>query len=1839
MPTRRQVSIYPALIVFVVLIASVHSLQAQSASLSNNSRSFGNVALGSSSAAMSLTLKNGSSKAALAITNIAASGDFSQTNTCGASLAARGSCSISLIFTPTAGGTRTGTLTVNDNASPATQTASLSGTGVAPLSLNPTSRAFGSVVVGATSAAKTFTVTNSGAGALTLNGITASAGFIQSNTCGISLAGKASCTINASFAPAAAGAANGTIQVDYNGSGSPAIGFVTGTGVAPVAMSPTSASFGSVVVGVISAAKTFTVTNAGASAMPLTISPSAGFNQTNTCGASLAANTSCTISTTFAPAVTGAASGTVTVGYNGIGSPIVAAVTGTGVTPIALSPASTSFGNVPVGAASAAKAFTVTNSGASAMALAITPSSGFTQTNTCGVSLAAKASCTINAVFTPTAVGAGSGTLTVSYNGFGSPLAATMTGTGVIPVTMTPASTSFGNVAVGSPSAAKAFTVTNSGGSAMAFNIAPSAGFTQTNTCGVSLAAKASCNINVVFTPTSTNPASGTVTVSYNGVGSPLSGSMTGTGILPITVSPTSRSFGNVGVGSISDTTSFTVTNRGTTAMALAVAPSAGFTQTNNCTVSLAAGDSCTINATFTPTVLGTVNGNIAVTYNGFGSPQSVSVTGTGINPITLNPVSRDFGSVAAGTASATKTITVTNNGTAKLTMALAATAGFTETDNCRTLSGGSSCTINAVFSPLAVGNATGSITVAYNGFGSPVAAALTGAGIAPVTITPTSLAFSTTQNVDSATAAQIVTVKNNATKPLIVQSIGATPADYAQTNTCGSVIAAGATCTVSVILTPHVDGSIPGSLIIADSALGSPQTVALSGAGVPVIRSIAVTPATVELPKGKQQQLTAVATYSNNTTKDVTAIATWSSSSVSASVVPTTGLVTGTAEGVATITVSITGSTVTGTSTVTTTPAALTDLILSPTNASVAPGETQAFTATGTYTDGTTAIVPAASLAFSSDNLNVATIAADGVATGVNGGTTNIRATMGSIISPAVVLKIVIPAPQSIAVTPALPSIAKGGTQQFTATGTYADSTTKDVTGLVAWSSNSVNVTINPQGMATAAKVGVATVTATWDGGTPAGSTDMTVTGPVLTSIVISPDSVSVGLGAHQQYTAMGTYSDAVVKDITAESTWSSSDTAVAPVTLTGLANVVATSTTAVGITATLDSITSNTAFLSALSTLPRVCDSPSIDMKVLVVTNTAASYVDLPAIQQILDFVGTPYTVVNYSDVNLGMLSDGVCHGYYQGVIMAFGNDIYSGNANLYPALNSYEQTFHVRQVNWFLNPGTDYGFSAATSSVDASQTHTAYFTTAAAAVFPNINTATPITISNAFIYLSQPYTPPTGTTTPLLTDSQGNVLSAIWAPGNGQEVLSQTFDSNQYLTHNLVLAYGLLNWVTKGVFLGDYHVYAAAQIDDFFINDAEWVPGTSCTNPTTHDRTVSDDPSLPTFRLKAADMTALVAWQNGLQNDPLLKGFKLTMAFNGIGTVGNNDWTGLPSPGVANDDLTLTVQDYEKYFYWVTHTYDHPNTLNGLHKSDTGGDTDDPKVDSIDLEVLTNLFVASGTSQGGVNLDLDLADNPPLGAVTPLNFTDFNPANMVSPGVTGLNDPLVPMYLYQNGIRYVVSDTSVIGQPNNGPNPSPNVGIVNSYAPGIYEVPRYPNNIYYNAANWADDEAEFHCIYGPDPGPAQKPYDTFLAADILNYTSDTFLVNMLKGDMDPQMFHQPNLHAYDGTNSLISDVYNQTFTKYKKVYKLPVLSLTIDQLAEGMKARNAYNLAAPTGTIVDAGTASAQVQITVPPANPGAVVPVTGVPGANAEVYGGAKISHVQVDTGQTVALPLQ
>ena len=623
-----------------------------------------------------------------------------------------------------------------------------------------------------------------------------------------------------------------------------------------------------------------------------------------------------------------------------------------------------------------------------------------------------------------------------------------------------------------------------------------------------------------------------------------------------------------------------------------------------------------------------------------------------------------------------------------------------------------------------------------------------------------------------------------------------------------------------------------------------------------------------------------------------------------------------------------------------------------------------------------------------------------------------------------------------------------------------------------------------------------------------------------------------------------------------------------------TGLSKVLAATNVAVAITASSGTVapfgSTNTAFVSALSTLPVVCPSPTIDLKLLVINNAAAGYADFPAIQQILNYVGTPYDVVDVSSTLPALSNDTACHGFYQGIIFAFGDDIYNNSA-MNSTLNSYQVSYGVRRLNWYTNPTADFGLNNATSTLSDTQTDAANFTAAAGPIFFYANTKTPVTIANAFAYLTTPTTPTGGgTVTPLLVDGAGNTLSAITQFSDGRQYLNQMFDSNPFLMHDLVLAYGLVNWVTKGVFLGDYHVYATQEVDDFFIDDSEWIPSTHLPDQPGDARPYLarclQPAGVPAGRVGHGPAGGLAADQAnrppaeavpdhpGLQRRGHGRQWRLDRPHGSDCLFFGGQWGGeLYRPGLLRlagadrhrdrhhqwrrrternldhrfrdfersdhsgddhvhgdrsfyhhgsgggraaatasvaDDLVSSLSAYQGSFYWISHTYDHPSTLNGLLQSSPAGDiANTPPIDDIDLEILTNRYVA-GNGTTGSNLDLDPSDV----GIKPLNLTNFNPGNIVTPGVTGLNDPNVPGYLFNDGIRFAVSDTSVAATTNppnnNGPNPSPNVGIVNSYANGIYEVPRYPNDVFYNTANWADDDAEFVCIYSnyvPPGSPA--------------------------------------------------------------------------------------------------------------------------------------------------------
>jgi len=285
------------------------------------------------------------------------------------------------------------------------------------------------------------------------------------------------------------------------------------------------------------------------------------------------------------------------------------------------------------------------------------------------------------------------------------------------------------------------------------------------------------------------------------------------------------------------------------------------------------------------------------------------------------------------------------------------------------------------------------------------------------------------------------------------------------------------------------------------------------------VLQSIALTPANPSVPKGQTQQFTATGTYSDNSTQNITNQVTWASATKSVATIISTGLAQSLATGTTNITAAL-GSVTSPTDTLTVTAEALTSIAVAPASPSVAKGLAQQFTATGTYTDGSTANLTN-QVTWASATPSVATFSSTGLATGVAQGTSVITATLGTVASPGDTLTVTAAALTSIAVTPASPSVAKGLAQQFTATGTYTDGSTADLTTQVTWASATPAVgTINSSGLATGVAQGTSVITATL--GTVASPGDtLTVTVPRVASVALVPSVASPTYGQALTFTA----------------------------------------------------------------------------------------------------------------------------------------------------------------------------------------------------------------------------------------------------------------------------------------------------------------------------------------------------------------------------------------------------------------------------------------------------------------------------------------------------------------------------------------------------------------------------------------------------------------------------------------------------------------------------------------------------------------------------------------------
>ena len=342
----------------------------------------------------------------------------------------------------------------------------------------------------------------------------------------------------------------------------------------------------------------------------------------------------------------------------------------------------------------------------------------------------------------------------------------------------------------------------------------------------------------------------------------------------------------------------------------------------------------------------------------------------------------------------------------------------------------------------------------------------------------------------------------------------------------------------------------------------GSPQ---MPKSVSPTLVSLAVTPATADVPLGQTVQFKVMGMYSDNTSKEMTQSAVWTTSESKVTTVDQSGLATSTGVGQAQVTATV--GAVQAKAALTVSNAALTSILVTPATSSVALGQNAQLTATGIFTDKTTQDVTGL-VTWSSSQPSVATVNSAGLATSKSVGKAIITATLRSM-SSSNQLSVAPAALVGIAVTSDCPLAPIGTTVQFTAKGTFTDGSVHDLTNSVAWSSSpSAIASVSSVGLVTAKAVGTANVTATQ--GAAHGTSPLTISAAALLTLSVTSSNSAIPLGTTSQFTAKGKFTDSSIQDLSKSVNWSSSPSGIVTISAQGLAtsNAVgaATVTAAVG-------------------------------------------------------------------------------------------------------------------------------------------------------------------------------------------------------------------------------------------------------------------------------------------------------------------------------------------------------------------------------------------------------------------------------------------------------------------------------------------------------------------------------------------------------------------------------------------------------------------------------------------------------------------------------------------------
>jgi hypothetical protein len=587
------------------------------------------------------------------------------------------------------------------------------------------------------------------------------------------------------------------------------------------------------------------------------------------------------------------------------------------------------------------------------------------------------------------------------------------------------------------------------------------------------------------------------------------------------------------------------------------------------------------------------------------------------------------------------------------------------------------------------------------------------------------------------------------------------------------------------------------------------------------------------------------------------------------------------------------------------------------------------------------------------------------------------------------------------------------------------------------------------------------------------------------------------------------------------------------------------------------------------------------SIDLRVLVVSADGLE-TDLAAITTHLARLGVPYDTLIAAETPLREwpLCDGD-HAFYQAVFLvtselalvnaATGTWQSAFSPAEWDLLRDYERQFGVRRVMLYTFPSSawaEHGLVEAGNCNTLDQPVDGWLTDAGRRVFPYLRPDARITFRGAQLYLAN--LAEGAATVPLVVTDDGYVVVSTRTAEDERETMAVTIANSPELLHSLLLAYGIIRWATKGMFIGARYSNLDVQVDDLYLGSHIW------------DVAAARDDTGSMYRITPDDLRSLVDWQNHLRSQsPVAAAMQLELAFVGVGAAGTPQ----------ADDLCAATRKYDRDFGWISHTWDH-RPLDDLNFAEC-----------VDEIVRNEEFARSA------------------------GFSNYHSDAFVQSDVSGLYNADFMRAAAAAGIRYVVSDTSRPGWNAT----VPDYGRRSEAAPSVLIVGRRPTNLFYSVSTPEEWIGEYNHLYGVDGLWRRSPRD-LTYAEILDQESDVILRYLLAWDLNPLMFHQANLRAYDGVHSLLGDLLDATVAKYEQLVNLPIRAWGLHDVGERLAGRS----------VLAAGEVSATFgpgrELTMTASQP-VIVPVTGIRvGEDWEVYGDEVISYIAVEPDRPVKVTL-